>query len=443
MEGNATKPATPVHNSVSSRAAVGKVCPDSNCLKPLLSCSACGVTNRSTARFCRNCRHELAFVEAEQAALEEISISQESLARGARQIGLSRLQGRAITALASDWGFLVFAAEHWGLGVMANTVLNPPRLRRQFESEETGEVTHFHAIQHHQLKPGFVGVGSKTVFRIDLLPGLSGKNLFRLADPAWEIESSVIADTHVVARLFHRKTRWYRWLAIDLETEDVKPLATQYRGAASAMIPLWGENQVLFATASELVKLNVRENSQERLPGPACGLETMVRPQQHHASGDIFMQGRDGALYRVNLQEIPIAIGRFGRHTHELMHIFISTYDDNLYLLGRDNVWLIDYPAGEESWSLNEHARLSLDCGIQTPRQLGGYILMTSLSPTVTAQGERVLLLPMAGRGLPQLLHPAMAASPMPVYGASGLIAARRALSMENEDKSALLVFQF
>lgn len=418
------------------------VCSAAACRQPLQFCPACSASNRSLAKFCRACRQPLAFEEAVAKYQAVHEIDAQKLIKEFRRVELPEIGGRPVNALSSGWGYLLVAAAGWGLGVMANARLQPPRVLCRFEIEAAETITAFHALRHADLPPGFLAVGTRHVYRLDFLPELRCQTIFHLPDPAWIIAGAILTGSVLVARAWHRQSNWSRWIAIDCSTGQVGALPFQQHGAMSAMIVLGESGRVLYHTLAEIVVLDVRTGNEQRAPGPACGLNISVPPQFFARTGEVFLGGMDGALYRSHAAAEPAPPEVFGRGRHELMHMFLNVYDDYLYLLCRDNLVLIDYPTGAALWNSQQHAKTLIHCGHMPPLQWGNYLIFSVRPSGPSNAAERVALFSFSQRSSPLLLHPGVALSPAPVGASAHLIAAQARPEKESGQPTALLLFE-
>lgn len=417
-------------------------CVASSCLQPVILCSACGAGNRTLAKYCRSCRQPLAFVEALAQAHAGLEILPAALTKGARQVVLSRLQGRAITALESAWGYLVFAAQGWGLGVMANTNMSPPRLLYHYELESSEEILTLDALTLAEAMPAVLAVSRNAIYALTWLPRLACQCLFRVPEGGWQIESTLGLQGRLVVRLYHPKARAYRWFVLEDLHGKVRDLPLRARGPMSAMIGVPGTEKFFFATEAEVVQFHLRDNQEHRYAAPAYGLNIKVRPQIHPRTGEVFWQGLDGLVYRCDSKSAAMLPKVFCRQRAEVRHFFCNAYDDYLYVLTPDNLLVLDYPSGAEVWSFAQEVKAKISFRNVPPRAFGNYMLCAFRSPNLSGPEERVGLFSLTKRAAPLLLHPAVAASPMPIAGVSNLIAVRKTPASDEREKSALLLFQ-
>ncbi len=367
---------------------------------------------------------------------------QSALTKGARQVVLARLQGCAITALESAWGYLVFAAHGWGLGVMANTSMNPPRLLYHFELESNDEINTLHKLMSEDANPAVLAVSRSAIYALTCLPRFECKRVFRVPEAGWQIESTLCVRAHVVVRLYQPKTKAYRWLILEQLGEETRELSLPTRGPMSAMVGAFEAEKFFCATEAEVVQYHLREHKEQRHAAPALGLNIKIRPRIHPRSGEIFWQGLDGLIYRYNAGASAKPLKAFSRQRFELTHFFCSAYDDYLYALTPNNLIVLDYPGGAETWNFTQHVQAKISCSPAPPRAFGNYLMFAFRSPSLMGAEERVGLFSLTKREAPLLLHPAVAASPMPIAGVSHVIAVRKPQSLEERDKSALLLFQ-
>ncbi|MGH7493241.1 MAG: hypothetical protein ACREOO_12740 [bacterium] len=423
--------------------AIDTVCTEPTCLQPVQFCPACGTSNRSLAKFCRACRQPLAFEDAMVKFQAAHEIDAKRVINEFRQVELPDLQGRPVSAMVTGWGYTLLAATGWGLGVQPNTHLESQCWLSQFEIEGTETITAFCALRHADLPPGFLAIGAHQIYRIDLLPERQCKTLFRIPDPAWTISGTALAGALLVVRVCHRQSGWHRWLLIDCKDEQIKTPPLQQRGEMSDMISLAEPGKLMYHTIDEIVQIDVCAGSEQRQPGPPCGLNLKVRPQFFARTGEVFLCGLDGVLYRCNLAEGQTMPEIFGRGRHELVHMFLNAYDDYLYLLCRDNLVLIDYPSGSALWNSQQHLKTLIHCGNLQPQQWGNYLMFSVRNSGSSEAAERVALFSFEQRSAPLLLHPAAAQMPAPVAGVTNLIAARKRREIEPGEPTALLLFQF
>ncbi len=417
-------------------------CAEPDCLQPVFICPACGAGNRALAKFCRNCRQTISYEETLAQLHADLEITQKALTKGARQVLLARLQGAPITALESAWGYLVFAATGWGLGVLANTRMNPPRLLYHFELAEGEEITAFYTLAPETPRPVVLAASRHALYAITLLPGVACKCFFRVSEPGWQIESTLLVRTKAVVRLYHPKTKAYRWLVLEDLQGNVKTLALHVRGAIGAMLGAPDAEKFYFAMEAEILQFDLRENKEQRYAAPGYGLNVKVRPQRHPSTGEIFWHGLEGLVYRFKPEAGNATLKAYGSKRYDTLHFFSSVYDDYLYLLTPENLVLLDYPNGAEIWSFAEEVKAKIQFGRAAPRQFGNYMLLAFRSPSSSGSEERVGLFSLTKRTAPLLLHPAVAASPMPIGGVSNVIAVRKSQPQEKREQSGLLLFQ-
>ncbi len=418
------------------------ICPETSCAQPLQFCAGCGASNRTLAKFCRTCRASLVYEEKITKFQADYNLNPKELIKGFRTIALPDLQGGRLSALEAAWGYVFVAAAN-SIGVMANTHLKPPRCVSRFEIEKEETINAFHVLRAAELSPGVVALGTQHIYRLDFLPQLNCRILFRLPDPAWKIAGGLLAGTLLIVRVYHRQSGWQRWLALDLVQEKILALPFQQRGGMSSMMVLSEPHKLLYHTVNEIVQFDLRAGSEYRQAGPAGGLNIKIRPQYYARTGEVFLCGLEGALYRCNVSESPCSPEIFGRGRHELMHMFVHAYDDYLYLLCRDNLVIIDYPSGAAIWNSQQHAQTHFHCGALPPRSWGNYLLFSLRHSGATGPAERAALFSLSGHSTPMLLHPAVAQAPAPVAGITTLIAARRRNEKKADEPAALLLFQF
>lgn len=414
-------------------------CATPQCLQTSFFCPACGASNRTLARFCRSCCQTLSFENALAQTHAGVEILQPTLTKGARQVALSRLQGRTFTAFENAWGYLVFAAEGWGLGVLANTSMNPPRLLYHFAIADGEEIHTLHKISAEASNPSVLGVSRTRIFALTFLPHFDCKEIFQISEPGWQIESTLCMGEQLVVRLYHFKSKVYRWLL--LEAGATRELNLPGRGPFSAMIAAPG-GKFFCATEAELVQYHVHEHREQRIAAPAFGINIKIRPQLHPRTGEIFWLGLDRLIYRCNANATTIKLKAFGRQRLEALHFFCSAYDDYLYVLTPNNLLVLDFPSGEDVWNFTQHLPAKISCSNAAPRAWGNYLVFAFRSPGLAGTEERVGLFSLAKREAPLLLHPAVATAPMPIAGVAHVIAARKPQAAHEREKSALLLFQ-
>lgn len=439
---NGSKPSPDKAESFAAEChTLDAICGDAGCSQPVQFCPACGESNRALAKFCRSCRQALAFEDAViqfQAAHE---IDAKSVIKEFRQVELPQMHGRSLSAMASGWGYLLVAAPGWGLGVLANTRLHPPRLLSRFGTG-SDTITSLHALRQADMPPGFLAIGTQQISRLNMLPDFQYKTLFHLPDPAWTISGSLLAGAALIVRVWHRQSGWSRWLLMDCRTEQIQALPFQQRSEMSEVIAAPEPDKLLYHTRHEIILLDARAGIEHRQPGPPCGLDINVRPRLLARTGDVFLSGLDGMLYRCNLAEGQATPAVFGRGRHELVHLFLSAYDDYLYLLCRDNLVLIDYPSGAAIWNAQQHAKTLIHCGRLQPQQWGNYLIFSVCNSVSSGPAERLALFSLGQRGAPLLLHPEAAQMPAPVAGVTNMIAARVRHNKTPGEPATLLLFQ-
>jgi hypothetical protein len=411
-------------------------------LQPSFFCSACGASNRTLAQYCRSCREPLAFETVLAHAHAGLEISPSVLTKGLRQVVLSRLNGCAITALASAWGHLVFAAQGWGLGVTANTSLNPARLLFHFEVEPDEEIRALHPLAPHEASPAILAVSHGAIYVLAGLPRFACKRLFRVSEPGWRIESTLCVRDQVVVRLYQAKARAYRWLVLEARSGATRELSLPTRGPMSAMIAAPEAEKFFFATEAEVVQYHLAAHKEQRHAGPELGLNIKTPPEIHPRTGEIFWLGLDGLIYRYNADASAKPLKTFGAQRYAVTHFFCSAYDDYLCALTPNNLVVLDYPGAAEVWNLAQHVQARISCSPRAPRPFGVYLMFAFRSSSTGNAEERVGLFSLTKREAPLLLHPGVAASPMPVAGVSHIVAVRKSESLAGRDKSALLLFQ-
>ncbi len=413
-------------------------CTDPGCLQPVFFCSACGAGNRTLAQYCRKCRHALSFETTQTQRLANVEITQRGLTKGARQVLFSRLHGHPITALESAWGYLVFAAQGWGLGVMANTCLNPPRLLYHLALEPGEEIT----VLHSHPSACVLAVSRRAIYALTLAPHIQSQQLYCVPDNGWQIESTLSLHARVVVRLYHPKTKFYRWIVLQDLDGTVTDLPLRARGLVSAMVSMPGAEKFCYGTEAEVVQFALSDNQEQRFAAPDYGLNVKVPPQAHPRTGEIFWHGLEGLVYRFNADSEKTPFRVFHEQRLEVVHFFSNAYDDYLYALTADNLVIFDYPRGEQLWGLAQELKARIQCSAARPRPFGNYLLFAFRSPSLSGAQERVGLLSLTKREAPLLLHPAAATAPMPIGGFSNLIAVRNAQTPEEREKTALMLFQ-
>lgn len=413
----------------------GETCPDPNCLQPILRCAGCGGTNRTSARYCRYCGQKLAYEENFQHMLMRRDLSQPGTRKSYREITLPGITAGGVTAIAVGWGYFAFAAAQWGLGLMANAVLHPPRLLRRFRSQNDDLITQFHPISHPQWFPGFLALGRRSVFYLTLTPQPHCRCLFRLKEKNWSIDGALICGNSLVLRLFDRAGNRLRWLAIAGDSRHVTPLPWQHCGPAGKMIKLAAEDEILYHTSAEVMRLNVRTGLETRYPAPPCGYDITATPQLHPRTGEIFLLGGDDLIYRQNLANaVPSAFTVRPRPT---AHLFFDQTEQALYLLGRQELTALHDMNGEEKWSFGRHADINLVLGVQPPQRWGSHLIAAIRSPRW--QGERISLLPLKPSGKLMPLPPTVTISPAPACTATGVIALQQPGATASPRQAALL----
>lgn len=407
------------NGAVTGASLFGETCTDPNCLQPILRCAGCGGTNRTSARFCRYCGQKLAYEENFQDMLMRRDVAQSGTKKNYRQITLPGIMPGGVTAIVVGWGYFAFAAAQWGLGLMANAVLHPPRLLRRFRSSNDDLVTQLHAVSHPQWFPGFLALGRRSVFYLTLAPQPHCRCLFRLKERNWSIDGALISGSSVVLRLFDRAGNRLRWLAVAGDSRSVTPLPWQHRGPAGKMIKLAAEDEILYHTSEEVIRLNVRTGLETRYPAPPCGYDMAATPQMHPRTGEIFLLGGDDFIYRQNLANaVPFA---FTDQPRPAAHLFFDPAEQALYLLSRQGLTALDDVSGGEKWSFGRNADFSVLLGAQPPQRWGSHLIAAVRSSKW--QGERISLLPLKPSGKMMPLPPAVAISPAPACTASGVIA--------------------
>lgn len=423
------------NGAVTGASLFGETCTDPNCLQPILRCAGCGGTNRTSARFCRYCGQKLAYEENFQDMLMRRDVAQHGTKKNYRQITLPGIMPGGVTAIVVGWGYFAFAAAQWGLGLMANAVLHPPRLLRRFRSSNDDLVTQLHAVSHPQWFPGFLALGRRSVFYLTLAPQPHCRCLFRLKERNWSIDGALISGSSVVLRLFDRAGNRLRWLAVAGDSRSVTPLPWQHRGPAGKMIKLAAEDEILYHTSEEVIRLNVRTRLETRYPAPPCGYDMAATPQIHPRTGEIFLLGGDDLIYRQNLANaVPFA---FTDQPRPAAHLFFDPAEQALYLLSRQGLTALDDASGGEKWSFGRNADFSVLLGAQPPQRWGSHLIAAVRSPKW--QGERISLLPLKPSGKMMPLPPAVAISPAPACTASGVIALQQPGATASSRHAALL----
>ncbi len=362
-------------------------------------------------------------------------LSQPGTKKSYRQITLPGISAGAVTAIVVGWGYFAFAAAQWGFGLMANAVLHPPRLLRRFRSPNDDLVTQLHPISHHQWFPGFLALGRRSVFYLTLAPQPHCRCLFRLKEKNWAIDGALICGSSVVLRLFDRTGNRLRWLAIAGDSRSVTPLPWQHRGAAGKMIKLAAEDEILYHTSEEVIRLNVRTGLETRYPAPPCGYDMAATPQMHPRTGEIFLLGGDDLIYRQNLANaVPFA---FTEQPRPAAHLLFDSAEQTLYLLGRQGLTALDDASGREKWTFGRNADFSVLLGAQPPQRWGSHLIAAVRSPKW--QGERISLLPLKPNGKMMPLPPTVAISPAPACTASGVIALQQPGTTASSRQAALL----
>lgn len=416
-------------------------CSATSCLQPSLFCASCGASNRTLARYCRNCRQALAFEQTMQQTHASWDFAQSRLTKNARLAVLSRLKGRTITALENAWGHLVFAAQDWGLGVMANTSLNPPRLLFHHALAENEEIQTLQQLNSRSANPALLAVSRSAIYGLTWLPRFACREIFRAPEGGWQIDSTLGLAAQIIVRLYHPKTRGYRWLALEDFDAQARELSLPTRGPFSAMIAAPDAQKFFCATEAEIVQYDIREQNVKRVAAPALGLNIKARPQMHARTGEIFWQGLDGMIYRSPAEAGAKPPKVFGRQRVALVHFFCGLYDDYLYALTKDNLLVWDYPSGAEVWNFSQNMQAKISCSPAPPRAVGTYLMFAFRSASLAGPEERVGLFSLTKREAPVLLHPSVATAPMPVAGVASLIAVRQPQSLEEREKSALMFF--
>lgn len=383
----------------------------------------------------------MSFEEALVQRQAGVEILQSTLTKGARQVALARLQGRAFSVLENAWGYLVFAAEGWGMGVLANTNMNPPRLLYHFAITDGEDIQTLHKISVADGGPLVLAVSRTKIYALTFLPRFECKELFQIEEPAWHIENTLCLGAQIIGRLYHNKNKIYRWLMLEAAHGPARELPLPARGPFSAMVAAAG-GRFFCASEAEVMQYHAREQREQRFAAPALGLNIKIRPQLHPLTGEIFWLGLDRQIYRNNSNTSTAGIKVFSRRRCEALHFFCSAYDDYLYVLTPDNLVILDYPGGEEVWNFSQQLQAKIACGNAAPRAYGNHLLFAFRSPSLSGAEERVGLFSLAKREAPILLHPAAAASPMPIAGIAHIIAARKPQPTNAREKSALLLFQ-
>lgn len=362
-------------------------------------------------------------------------VAQPGTKKNYRQITLPGIMPGGVTAIVVGWGYFAFAAAQWGLGLMANAVLHPPRLLRRFRSSNDDLVTQLHAVSHPQWFPGFLALGRRSVFYLTLAPQPHCRCLFRLKERNWSIDGALISGSSVVLRLFDRAGNRLRWLAVAGDSRSVTPLPWQHRGPAGKMIKLAAEDEILYHTSEEVIRLNVRTGLETRYPAPPCGYDMAATPQMHPRTGEIFLLGGDDLIYRQNLANaVPFA---FTDQPRPAAHLFFDPAEQALYLLSRQGLTALDDTSGGEKWSFGRNADFSVLLGAQPPQRWGSHLIAAVRSSKW--QGERISLLPLKPSGKMMPLPPAVAISPAPACTASGVIALQQPGATASSRHAALL----
>lgn len=437
---NGNGSATPLASAANDAAAFVN-CSATSCLQPSLFCASCDASNRTLARYCRNCRQALAFEQTLQQTHASWDLAQSRLTKNARLAVLSRLKGRAVTALENVRGYLVFAAQGWGLGVMANTSLTPPRLLFHHALTEGEEIHTLQQLDASSANPAVLAVSRSAIYHLACLPRFECRELFHAPEGGWQIEGTLGLAEQIIVRLYHPKTRGYRWLALEGFEAQARELALPTRGPFSAMIAAPEAQKFFCATEAEIVQYDLRDQNVQRVAAPAFGLNVKARPQVHARTGEIFWQGLDGMIYRSPAEATTKSPKVFGRQRVALVHFFCGLYDDYLCALTKDNLLVWDYPSGAEVWNFSQNIQAKISCSAAPPRAVGTYLMFAFRSASLAGPEERVGLFSLTKREAPVLLHPSVATSPMPVAGVASLIAVRQPQSSEEREKSALMLF--
>lgn len=417
-------------------------CAETHCSQPVFRCAACRSTNRTLAKFCRNCRQPLAFEETLAQWHAGLEIRQQDLITGARLLPLSGLQGAALTALENAWGYFVFAATGWGVGVMSNTALNPPRLLFKYALTGSEPITALRCFAPAREGPAVLAIGRHALHAVTLLPRWEGKQIFRVSEPGWEIAEALPMQTRFVIRLHHAKTKNHRWLVLESVHEPPRELSLPARGALSAMLAIPEAGRFFFASEAEIVQYDLPDQKEHRFAAPNYGLNVKVAPCLHAHTGEIIWQGLDGFIYRCTVHSHKARFKPFGATRYEILHFFNTAHESALHVLTRDNVITFDYPGGAELWNFSRAVKTRIQCGTAAPRAFGKHMLFAFRSASLHSMEERVGVLSLTERRPPMLLHPELATMPMPVAGVSNLMGARQARLSAERGKSAFLLFQ-
>lgn len=430
-----------VNGAIETDNGLSEVCIDPHCQQPILRCTGCGATNRTVARFCRHCGQHLSYEESLQHMLAQRDFTQQSQASSLRQTTLPNIAAGSITAMATGWGYLTFAAANWGIGLMANASLNPPRLMSRFRSQEGDLVTQFQPVSHPQWLPGFFALGRRVIFHLTLAPHPSCRCLFRLTDKAWQINEAVICGTRVVIRLYDRLAARWRWLSIDGSSRQVTTLPWQHFGPASRAIKLSADNEILYHTAQEAVRLNLDTGQESHSLAPGTGLDVSVPPLRHPRTGQIFLLGRDDIIYCLDPANINLGVVPFATGLREASHLLWNTAGDALLELGHGELAAFEARTGIETWRLRRESAPDFAVNFASPQRWGDHLIVVVRS--AGGAGERLGLLALIppGRLLP--LSERAALSPAPVCSPSGLIAVLKPEAAASRQSAAFLQFNF
>jgi hypothetical protein len=313
--------------------------------------------------------------------------------------------------------------------------LHPPRLLRRFRNQDDDLITQLHAISHPQWFPGFLALGRRSVYFLALAPQPSCRCLFRLKDKNWHIDGALISGASVVLRLFDRAANRLRWLAIAHDSRAVTPLPWQHQGPAGRMIKLAAEDEILYHTSEEAIRLNVRTGRERHYPAPPCGYDMAAAPQVHPRTGEVFFLGGDDLIYRQNLANAaPFA---FTNQPCPVTFLLFDQAEQALYLLGRRELTVLDEVSGEEKWSFGRNSDLSFALGVHSPQRWGSHLIVAARS--ARWPGERISLLPLKPNGKLLPLPPSVAVSPAPACSASGVIALLQPGATASARQAALL----
>ncbi|MDZ7266092.1 MAG: hypothetical protein ONB48_01995 [candidate division KSB1 bacterium] len=372
--------------------------------------------------------------------LAQRDVARQPQIKSLRQTTLPNIVAGSITAMATGWGYLTFAAANWGIGLMANAFLNPPRLMSRFRNQPGDLVTRFQPVSHPQWLPGFLALGRRVIFHLTLAPHPGCRCLFRLSDKAWQIHEAVISGTRVVIRLYNRLAACWRWLSIDTSSRQVVTLPWQHFGPASRVIKLSADNEILYHTVQEAVRLNLDTGQESHSLAPGTGFDVSAPPLRHPHTGQIFLLGCDDVIYCLDPANINRGVIPFATGLREASHLLWNTAGDTLLALGHGELTAFDARNGIVLWRLGCDAARDFAVNFASPQRWGDHLIVVVRSPGGADERLGLLGLSPAGQLLP--LSERAALSPAPVGSASGLIAVLRPEAV-SQQSAAFLQFNF